>query len=93
MDQGRGRSRRPTAFRNRPPTSTPFVECDAVIIASPSDRHFEQALAQSMPAGIAWWSCRLLVGFEAREPLRAATDANVVLQCAHTMRVLPGMVR
>lgn len=68
---------------------TALAGCDAVIVASPSDCHFGQARAVlrarrhclvELPACFS--------ASEARELLRAAADAKVTLQCAHTTRYL-----
>jgi len=71
-----------------------FGECDAVIVASPSDHHYSQALA-TVRAGR-----HCLVELPACSSAREATGlaqatakTNVVLQCAHTTRFLQGMVR
>jgi predicted dehydrogenase len=71
-----------------------LAECDAAIVASPSGHHFAQAMAV-LRAG-----CHCLVELppcaSAREALElgaAATASRVTLQCAHTTRYLPAIVR
>jgi predicted dehydrogenase len=71
-----------------------FETCDAVIVASPSECHFAQGLA----ALRARRHCLLELpacssAAEARELWRAATEAGVMVQCAHTSRYLPAMIR
>jgi 2-hydroxy-4-carboxymuconate semialdehyde hemiacetal dehydrogenase len=76
-------------------TLSDFLErSDAVIIASPSPLHFEQAQSV-LHAG-----CHCLVELpacssaaEARALCGLASSAELTLQCAHTTRFLPGILR
>jgi 2-hydroxy-4-carboxymuconate semialdehyde hemiacetal dehydrogenase len=69
-------------------------KCDAVIVASPSERHFEQALDVLRSGRHCLVELPACVSANEAEELRcAALDANVVLQCAHTTRYLPGIMR
>jgi predicted dehydrogenase len=71
-----------------------FAESDAVIIASPSARHFEQAHA-ALRAGrhclVELPACT--TADEAHSLWRLAGGVGVTVQCAHTTRFLPGIVR
>src|SRR4051794_2065577 len=68
--------------------------CEAVIIASPSPLHFEQAQAV-LEAGrhclVELPACSSAA--EARALCRAASSPNLTLQCAHTTRLLPGILQ
>ena len=69
-------------------------ECDAVIVASPSEYHFAQALAvlrSGRHCLVELPACASAA--EARDLLCASLAARVVLQCAHTTRYLPGISR
>lgn len=71
-----------------------FAECDAVIVASPSELHFEQALGVLQSGRhclVELPACRS--AREAEELRCAALAAKVVVQCAHTTRYLPGILR
>jgi 2-hydroxy-4-carboxymuconate semialdehyde hemiacetal dehydrogenase len=71
-----------------------FGECDAVIVASPSDCHYSQALA-AVRAGrhclVELPACSSAC--EAVDLSQSAAKADVVLQCAHTSRFLQGIIR
>jgi len=71
-----------------------FEECDAVIVASPSQFHFGQAHA-ALEAGkhclVELPAC--VSAIEARALMTAAVDHNVLVQCAHTARYLAGFAR
>jgi 2-hydroxy-4-carboxymuconate semialdehyde hemiacetal dehydrogenase len=73
---------------------TVFSESDAVIIASPSARHFEQAHA-ALRAGL---HCLVelpacTTAAEAHNLSRLADSGALTLQCAHTTRFLAGIRR
>ena len=68
--------------------------CDAVIIASPSGFHFEQAhavLCAGRHCLVELPACSS--ASEARALYEQAGSARVTLQCAHTTRFLPGILQ